>query len=242
MKSSVIIVLGGSLFVILLGAYLIAYATTVRDPVEWKSGDVIVQDSDTADILPVFAADGSGFTDIGIVDVRDDGAVVIEVAEKVAEMPVSGFLARAKNKAYSVYRIAALNDAQRAAVVKAARLQLGKPNDYFLRRNWEQLYSSELVHLAFSDIGFDLGRLQRIGKVGDLSSVRSQFLRTWSGNRECQSRRLDSDQCWAVLIRQEVVTPASIVADAHMTKIYAVEPPAEETWTQTSDAQTSPAQ
>lgn len=225
MKPSVLIFLGASLFAIVLGAYLIAYATTVRDPVEWKSGDVIVQNSEAEDILPLFAADGSGATHIGIVDAREGGAVVIEAAEKVVETPVQTFLSRGKDKAYSVYRFAALNDAQRGSVVAAARRQLGKPNDYFLRRNWEQLYSSELVRLAYADIGFDLGRLQKIGKVGDLTTVRSQFLRNWAANQDCQKRRLDSDQCWAMLIKQEVVTPASIVADAHMTKIFEVKAP-----------------
>ncbi len=221
MKSSVVIVLGGALFVVLLGAYLIAYATTVRDPVEWKSGDVIVQNSDAANILPLFAVDGSGATHIGIVDAREDGAVVIEAADKVVETPVQTFLARGVDKAFAVYRFASLNDAQRAKVVEAARRQLGKPNDFFLRRSWDQLYSSELVRLAYSEIGFDLGRLQRLGKIsGDLTSVRSQFLRNWEANTDCQKRRLDVEQCWALMEKQEVVTPSSIVADAHMTKIY----------------------
>ena len=227
MKSSVLVVLGGSLFAIVLGAYLIAYATTVRDPVEWKSGDLIVQNSKAADVLPVFAADGSGVTHIGIVEAREGGAVVIEATDKVVETPVYTFLARGKDKAYSVYRFAALNDAQRKAVVEAARRQMGKPNDFFLRRNWEQLYSSELVRLAYSDIGFDLGRLQKVGKFGDLTTVRSQFQRKWEGNEDCRKRKFDSEQCWAMLMKQEIVTPASIVADAHMTKIFEVKAPSQ---------------
>jgi hypothetical protein len=235
MKNSVVIVLGGALFTVLFAAYMFAYVTTPRDPVEWKSGDLIVQNSKAADILPLFAADGSGITHIGIVEAREGGAVVIEAAEKVVETPVYAFLARGKGNAYAVYRFAALNDAQRAGVVAAARRQMGKPNDFFLRRNWEQLYSSELVRLAYSDIGFDLGRQQKIGKVGDLTTVRSQFQRKWQANEDCQKRRFDAEQCWAMLIKQEVVTPSSIVADAHMTKIHEVKPP--ETVTLTSSFQ-----
>jgi hypothetical protein len=224
MKPPVLVVLGGALFVILLAAYLIAYATTVRDPVEWKSGDLIVQNSKAADVLPLFAADGSGVTHIGIVDAREDGAVVIEAADKVVATPMREFLARGKGGAYSVYRLA-LNDEQRAAVVAAARRQMGKPNDFFLRRSWEQLYSSELVRLAFSDVGFDLGRMQKVMKVGDLTHVRSLFTRKWAANEDCQKRRFDTEQCWAMFIKQEVVTPSSIVAHAQMTKIHEVKAP-----------------
>ena len=226
MKPSVAMTLGGALFAVLLCAYIFAYATTARDPVEWKSGDLIVQDSKAEDILPLFAVDGSGVTHIGLVDVREDGAYVIEAADKVVATPVHEFLARGKHSAFAVYRIASLNDAQRAQVVAAAQRQMGKPNDYFLRRSWDQLYSSELVRLAYSDIGFDVGRVQKLGKVsGDLQLVRSQFLRKWTANEDCTKRSFDTDQCWAMMVKQDVVTPSSIVADAHMTKIYEVKAP-----------------
>jgi Permuted papain-like amidase enzyme, YaeF/YiiX, C92 family len=224
MQPPVVVTLGGALFAILFGAYLFAYATTVRDPVEWKSGDLIVQNSKVADVLPVFAADGSGVTHIGIVEARDDGAVVIEAADKVVATPVREFLARGKDGAYSVYRLA-LNDEQRAAVVAAARRQMGKPNDFFMRRSWDQLYSSELVRLAFSDVGFDLGRMQKVMKVGDLAHVRSLFTRKWAANEDCQKRRFDTEQCWTMFIKQEVVTPSSIVAHGQLTKIHEVKAP-----------------
>lgn len=220
MKPSVTITLGAALFAILLGAYLIAYATTPRDPVEWQDGDVIVQNVRLADTLPLFAADGSGFTHIGIVATGERGAVVIESVKGVMETPVHAFLARAKS--YAIYRIGSLNEAQRKAVVAAARRQLGKPGDYFFRRSWDQLYSSELVKLAYNEIGLDLGRLQKVAKVGDLKAVRSQFSRMWPGNDDCRRRYLDFNQCWALLTQQQVITPASIVADAHLTKIYEV--------------------
>lgn len=226
MKPSVAMTLGGALFAVLLCAYIFAYMTTVRDPVEWKSGDLIVQDSKAEDILPLFAVDGSGVTHIGLVDVREDGAYVIEAADKVVATPVQEFMARGKQSAFAVYRIASLNDAQRAQVVAAAQRQMGKPNDYFLRRSWDQLYSSELVRLAYSDIGFDIGRVQKLGKVsGDLQLVRSQFLRKWTANEDCTKRSFDTDQCWAMMVKQDVVTPSSIVADAQMTKIYEVKAP-----------------
>lgn len=225
MKQSVVITLGVCVFAIVLGAYLFAYATTVRDPVEWKNGDVIVQDANVADMLPVFAAAGS-YTHIGIVEAREGGAVVIEAAEKVRETPVREFLKRGDSGAFAIYRLNSLSDAQGAAVVAAARRQIGKPSDFFLRRDWEQLYSSELVRLAFSDIGLDVGRPQRVSKMpGDFGTVRAKFQRSWANNEDCRKRNLTADACWTLVAKQEVTTPASIVGDARMTKLFEVAKP-----------------
>lgn len=224
MKPSIAITLGAGVFAVMLGAYIVSYATTVRDPVEWKSGDVIVQDARAGEVLPLFAADGSGMTHIGIVEASPDGAVVIESAERVVATPMRIFLERGKDKGFAVYRAGSLNDEQRKAVAAAARRQLGKPNDFFLQKSWEALYSSELVRLAYSDIGVDVGQMQKLGKVaGDLNMVKSHFMRTWSANVDCEKRRFDKNQCWTMVTKQEVVTPASIANDARMTKIYASE-------------------
>ncbi len=220
MKPSIAITLGSGVFAILLAAYLFAYATTVRDPVEWQNGDVIVQDSRVEKILPLFEAEG-GFTHVGIVEARPGGAVVIEAAEKVVETPVREFLSRGEDGAFAVYRLNGLSAEQGEKVVAAARRQIGKPNDFFLHKSWDQLYSSELVRLAFSDVGLDVGRTQRMSRVsGDLAGVRSEFLRAWSTHEECHKRNLTSDQCWTMVSKQEVVTPSSIVNDARMTKVF----------------------
>lgn len=225
MKQSVVITLGACVFTIVLGAYLFAYATTVRDPIEWKNGDVIVQDANVAEILPVFAATGS-YTHVGIVEAREDGAVVIEVTDKVRETPVREFLKRGEGGAFAAFRVNSLSAAQGEAVVAAAKRQIGKPNDFFLRKDWERLYSSELVRLAFEDAGVTVGRPQRLGKLpGDFAMVRAQFLRMWSTDEDCRKRNLDQDGCWAQLAKQEVITPASIVNDPRMTKIFEVAKP-----------------
>jgi hypothetical protein len=222
MKPAVAMTLGAGAFTVILGGYLIAYATTVREPVAWKTGDLIVQDSTVEGMLPVFAADGSGMTHIGLVDVTaDNGAVVIEVTDTVRETPMRDFIARGKDKAIAVYRLEALSDAQRSATVMAARRQLGKPSDYYLRRSWDAFYSSELVHLAYGDIGFDLGRMQKISAIAkDLTSIRSAFGRNWGDDKDCVKRNFDSEQCWAMVEKQEIITPASIVGDSQMTKVY----------------------
>jgi len=222
MKTSVAATLGAGAFTVILAAYLFAYATTVRDPVEWKTGDLIVQDSKAEEVLPLFAADGTGLTHIGMVDVTpDSGAVVIEVVDTVRETPIREFIARGKGKSFAVYRIDALSDEQRKSAVAAARRQLGKPSDFFLRRSWDALYSSELARLAYSDIGFDLGRMQKLSTVAsDMTAVKSQFGQKWATNKDCEKRNFDQDQCWAMIAKQEVITPSNIVSDSQLTKVY----------------------
>lgn len=223
MKSSVAVTLGSGVFAVLLGAYLFAYATTVKDPVEWRDGDVVVQDAQVADMLPLFQTDGSGQTHMGIVEARPGGAVVIEATDKVRETPMREFIARGEDGAFSAYRVNGLTPEQGKAVVEAARRQMSKPGDFFLRRNWDQLYSSELVRLSFDDVDVDLGRVQKLGKTaGDLGVVRSKFMRNWAANEDCSKRSFTMDQCWAYMIKQDVITPASIAADSRMTKIYEV--------------------
>jgi Permuted papain-like amidase enzyme, YaeF/YiiX, C92 family len=219
-KNSVVVTIGAFGFAFILAAYLWSHATTVSDPVEWKTGDLIVQDARVADVLPLFAADGSGMTQIGIVDASaGDGAVVIEVTDVVRETPVREFMARGQGIA--VYRLDGLSEEQRAAAVAAARRQLGKPSDFFLRRSWDALYSSELARLAFSDIGFELGRLQKLSSVSpDLTAVKLQFGRHWTDNADCRRRHLDEEQCWALVAKQEVITPSNIVSDSQLTQVY----------------------
>lgn len=221
MKSSVAITLGSAVVAVLLGAYLVASATTVRDPVEWKNGDLVVQDAKVGQVLPVFENDGTGLTHIGIVEKRPEGAFVIESVDAVRETPMKEFLARGKGRGFAVYRVSNLDEKQTANVVAAAKRQLGKPSDMFLRRNWEQLYSSELVKLAYDDIGVDLGRTQRLGTIGkDVTPVKAQFTRNWSTHPDCRRRNLDREACWALVAKQDVITPSSIVSDSRATKIY----------------------
>ena len=195
----------------------------MRDPVEWKDGDVIVQDSKVEKILPVFAAEG-GFTHVGVVEARPEGAVVIEAADKVVETPMRAFLSRSEDGAFAVYRLNGLTPEQGKSVVEAARRQIGKPNDYFLRRGCDQLYSSELVRLAFSDIG----RRGRTPAEGEPRAGR--FDRSCGRSSRARGRRTKiatsavytQEQCWVAMTKQEVITPTSIVNDTRMTKIFEV--------------------
>jgi hypothetical protein len=207
--------------VVAFTAYLWAGATTVRDPVDWQDGDLIVQDARVEPILPVFSADGSGLTHIGIVARDGDAVTVIEAAETVTEIPLAVFVERSRQKRFSAWRVTGLTPEQQAGIVATARAHLGKPNDFFLGQGTEALYSSELVRMAFAGFGEPLGRTQKLGRIGDApAAVMSKFNSKWQEVPACKRRYLDQRQCWDLVSRYNVVTPSAIVADPRVTRIY----------------------
>ncbi len=231
MKPHIKNVFFGAAVLVAFAAYLVSYATTVRQPVEWKDGDLVVQDSKIEPILPVFAAEGSSATHIGIVAQTESGTVVIEAAETVVETPINEFIKRGKLKDYSVYRDPNLTQEQGAKIVASARSHLGKPNDFFLSSNQDQLYSSELARLAFASVGLQLGRTQRLASVAkELAPVSSKFMGNWSNNAACKRRYLSWEQCWDVVARQDIITPSSIISDQRVVRIFdTATPPAGDT-------------
>jgi hypothetical protein len=77
------------------------------------------------------------------------------------------------------------------------------------------------VRQAYGDIGFELGHTQRFSSVApDLTTVKSQFTRKWSTNKDCEKRNYNLDQCWAMVAKQEVITPSGLVGDSQLTKVY----------------------
>lgn len=222
MKNHAKYTLIGAAVLVSFAGYLVSYATNVPEPVDWKSGDVIVQDSKVEPVLPVFAIQENGLSHMGVIEVSDEGVIVIEATDKVSATPLKEFIGRGVADGYSVWRGKNLTDEQRQQVAAAARAQLGKPSDFFLERGTAGLYSSELVQLAFSAIGVTLGQPQRLSTIpGDMSKVLSRFNAKWSENLSCKRRYLEYDQCWQNVSRQEVITPTSIVADDRLEQIYA---------------------
>jgi hypothetical protein len=50
--------------------------------------------------------------------------------------------------------------------------------------------------------------------------VRGLIKQRWRRNSECSSQHFDFDQCYAHILDQELVTPASIAADRNFKRIY----------------------
>jgi hypothetical protein len=223
MRTDVAMTIGAGVFGFALCAYIFTYATTRREPVEWQNGDLVFQ---TATAFPnemILNSSASPLTNIGIVAISDQGGptVIATGIMKVDEVPMRNFVASGKQGAISVFRIKNFTPALGEQVVAAARRQIGKPYDVFFDKGGDNIYSAELVRLSFSEVGLTLGQAVKLEKLAKgQPGFESIYAQRWSTLRECQSRNFDQTKCWAHILRQQVITPASIAADEHMAMIY----------------------
>ena len=222
MRTDVALTIGAGVAGIALAVYLVTYATTWHEPVEWQNGDLVFQTTTAFPNEMILDATASPLTNVGVVAVSaENEPSVIELGNQVDEVPMRVFVAKGTDEAISVYRVRNLTPELGVQVVEAARRHLGKPYDIFFDKGADNIYSSELVRLAFSEIGLTLGQSVRLDKLAKKQpAFEAVYDQQWSNLRECRSHNLDQQQCWAYILKQQMITPASIAADEHMTLIY----------------------
>ncbi|MEQ1755853.1 MAG: YiiX/YebB-like N1pC/P60 family cysteine hydrolase [Micropepsaceae bacterium] len=214
-------IFAGAAVVVTFAAYLWSSATSGINPVEWNDGDLIVQQSKTVPVLPVFGTKTEAPAHIGIVQLTDSGAVVIEASETVTETPLADFISHGRSRQFAAYRVAALTPIQSRLVISAARSRIGMHGDFFLDPDADQIYSSELVRMAYLEAGIDLGKMQRLGTLAKGNpTVSSKFMGKWQQSKPCKRRYLDYDQCWNTIARYDVITPMSLISDPHVRPLY----------------------
>jgi hypothetical protein len=212
----------GAAVVVVFGGYLWSTATSGINPVQWKDGDLIVQRSKAIPVLPVFGSKAEPPAHIGIVQITDAGPVVIEATDTVTETPLPAFIARGASNEFAAYRVPGLTTIQANVVIAAARARLGTPGDFFLDAEPDHIYSSELVRMAFGAVGINFAQTERLGDLAkDNPAVSAKFMGRWEESKPCKRRYLDYEQCWNVIAHYEVITPASIVSDQRMQKVFA---------------------
>ena len=223
MRTEVALTIGAGVFGFALCAYLVTYATTRHEPVEWQNGDLVFQTTTAFPNEMILDASASPLTNVGIVALSDEGGPTVIAAgvSQVDEVPMRDFVATGSESAITVYRVKNLTPEIALRVVAAARKQLGKPYDVFFDKGSDNIYSGELVRLAFSEIGLTLGQSVRLEKLAKSQpGFESIYDQQWSNLRECHSRNFDQAQCWAYVLKQQIITPSSIAADEHMAMIY----------------------
>jgi hypothetical protein len=169
-----------------------------------EHGDLVFQISTSAQSGAIQAAQGSAWTHVGIVEQAADGTFVVEAEGKVVRTPWARFRARGAGGEVLVLRARDLDGPARAAVVAAARRELGEPYD--ARFGWgdDALYCSELVVKAFErGAGLHLGRPVPLGEL-DLRGLEPALRARFGG---------------APPLGQLVVTPASLVEDPALAQV-----------------------
>ena len=61
-------------------------------------------------------------------------------------------------------------------------------------------------------------RLEKLAK--GQPAFESVYDQQWQSLRDCHARNYDHETCWAYVLKQQLVTPASIAADEHVALIY----------------------
>ncbi|HEY6918254.1 MAG TPA: YiiX/YebB-like N1pC/P60 family cysteine hydrolase [Tabrizicola sp.] len=189
-----------------------------------QRGDVIFQNSQSAQSLAILLATGSPFTHVGIVDLDDRGnPVVLEAVKTTRETPLADWVAQGRDGAVAVYRMEGLTGAQALAVTRAARSHLGKGYDPYFYGTEDALYCSELVHVAFRDgLGVALGREQRLGELNlDSAAVWQLLAERWQEHPACSDgKAADAESCLGLIRDDPLVTPQAVAEDPRLTLVY----------------------
>ena len=171
-------------------------------PFQLKTGDVVFQASKSSRSAMIRAASDSPYSHVGLVEVTDAGAFVIEAIQPVSRTPWETWYARGIDSKFTVIRAKKASPEDLAKVVATAKAWVGRPYDARYRLDDERLYCSELVMKAFAAVGIEAGTLQPISSLTLNAAMRTL----------AKSRGVD--------LEQKLVTPASIAVDDDFTTAF----------------------
>ena len=186
-----------------------------------EDGDLVFQTSTFDQFSAVLVATLHPFTHMGMIKKTASGIVVVEAAGRVGETPLAAWIARGLWGRIAVFRYGGLTNAQAQGVLTAAKAYYGKPYDWFFLPGDDALYCSELPYKVFPCCaGVPVGHMQKVATLYLNNPAVKQLLATrWKAYPPCEGVT-EFEACYARILDQELVTPASIARDAHLTEIY----------------------
>ncbi len=185
-----------------------------------RSGDLIFQTSWSSQADAIIMATGSPYSHVGVVEMKGSEAYVVEAIKKVSRTPLASWISRGRGGQYSVFRYRGLNSKQENRIVNAAKSYIGRKYDPFFTFTNEQIYCSELVWLAFRNVGLEVGRKQRIRELRiDNASVERLVQDRWRAHPLCRGLS-NFRQCWNVLLDDQLVTPVSQADDTRLERVF----------------------
>ncbi|WP_295075091.1 YiiX/YebB-like N1pC/P60 family cysteine hydrolase [Tabrizicola sp.] len=205
-------------------ALLITLPARAQDLPDLKRGDVIFQNSQSAQSLAILLATDSPFTHVGILDFDAAGnPVVLEAVRTTRATPLQDWVAQGKDGAVAVYRMEELGSDTALAVTEAARSHLGKGYDPYFFQSEDTIYCSELVHIAFRDgAGVALGQVQALGDLNlDSAAVRALIAERWQSHPACSDGQAqDAESCLALIRDEPLVTPQAVAEDGRLRLVF----------------------
>jgi hypothetical protein len=154
------------------------------DPILWKNGDIVFQQSVSPQCRAIQLATHSEWTHCGVVFIRNGQWVVAEAVEPVVFTPVDEFIARGKKGIVGVRRLSrTLSAEQERAMWSFISEQKGKHYDIGFHWSDAEMYCSELVWKAYRAAGTELTE-PRPMRSFDLSSplVKSVMKKRYGDN------------------------------------------------------------
>ena len=189
-----------------------------------KTGDIVFQTTRTNASDAIMLASGTVYTHVGIVEIDKSGRpVVIEAVGPVQTVPLDKWIGKGEGGRVTVKRIKDLDEARAKKAIANARRYLGRPYDHFFYESSDQIYCSELVHLAFRDgAEISVGREEKVRDLNiDTDAAQKLIRQRWKAHPLCKAKSAKSfDACYALILDQTLVTPASIARDPQMELIY----------------------
>lgn len=212
------------LLIVVTVGYFAYWANTYADfsklP-QLQSGDLIFQTSVSAHTLPIIVATLSPYTHAGIVHNDNGKYSVIHAGGEVLEETLAEFVTRGIGEHFFILRNAALTEAQRAAIVTESQRYIGRKYDRMFYAKNEEIYCSELIHLAYGAQNVAVGKVEYFRDLYmNNGAVRDLFEKRWKSHPACQSPDMNYDACWNVVLNEEIITPASIASDSKLTLVY----------------------
>ncbi len=189
-----------------------------------QRGDVIFQNSLSAQSLAILLATDSPFTHVGIVDFDDAGnPVVLEAVRTTRATPLDDWITYGEGSDIAIYRLQDLTEDQALAVAASARTHFGKGYDPYFYKSEDTLYCSELVHIAFRDgMGIDLGRKETLADLNlDTDAARALIAERWQSHPSCSDGQAsDAQSCLKLILDEPLVTPQAVAEDKRLELIY----------------------
>ena len=215
-----VVLIGLSILLVLAAGSLYATTVEVKFP-SLRNGDLIFQTSTSSQSSAIFVATGNSYTHMAIIKESPSGFVVVEAAGVVKETPLQDWVNRGLLNRVAVYRAETLTDEQSQVILSSAEKYYGRAYDIFFSFNNQAIYCSELPYLAFGQAGIPIGRVQKVSDLNfDNALVKKIIEQRWQRHEECKAKNFNFEQCYDHILKQSLVTPASIAEDKQFARIF----------------------
>jgi hypothetical protein len=186
-----------------------------------KDGDIIFQTTWVDQSLAIGLASGSVYIHAGIIMNTSGEPRVIEAAATVKETPLHEWIQKGVLRRFTIYRYKNLTSQQAENLLKAANRYYGRPYDHYFSFDNQAIYCSELIYLAYRGAGLPVTPPERVGDLYISNPFTKKLIeQRWQDYPSCKGKDLTFEQCYGIIMAQEIVTPAHLTGGSHFELIF----------------------